>query len=530
MWLAIEQLKTTIKKKKIGRVWIGKANKQFYKRLISDVVPGRVEYIAFVIDGGKGTGKTTKICSIYEFILKYLAKKNNEEISYKDNHPESNSVNLIAVRSLQQVKYHLDERPYQIVLIDDAVRYNNKITREVINDFHEIRHIYGQFVAQGVLIFLWTVQDNFAIQKSLRKDLSGYIWTDVPLTEHDRNFINRNSCYRGLVLLRNWSSKVRDEKKLEYMSRSIISTESWAGWLDIPQSKDSHFKPYHPRSCPVGIRFISPEEDELLLSNVEVTEKRVIPSGKVIFKLIETGDSFELIKAAYDRRKELCQKLSINLEEKYFEAFHDRFILGHDISSIAQKFGVSDAAIANNYARGGWLAKVKELYLGHAIEYLLTETIYQGYNRIAGNEHIDLRCDNIGVEVKVRGRKETPNESWLSNHSLELIEKGYTACSQCAGIEKFELILVIYRLENFRYYRYSVQKKSADSAVDSQSSVRSLQPPSPSSSSSFPSAVEVCIPSGESVLSGETVGDVESVEGSGEGGRGVEENLGKWGL
>ncbi|MEX2689618.1 MAG: helix-turn-helix domain-containing protein [Candidatus Njordarchaeum guaymaensis] len=88
------------------------------------------------IVGPPESGKTT----MAQFISSLIIGEHGED-----------KVNLIYAKKLKNAIKYLDEKPFQLILIDDAVRYQYSrytLTREgrmIIADYYEIRHVYNKY-------------------------------------------------------------------------------------------------------------------------------------------------------------------------------------------------------------------------------------------------------------------------------------------------------------------------------------------------------------------------------------------------
>jgi len=264
----VETVRTKLVQKPL-REWKGNVTEDIINRLSFPVIKNNVQFISVIIDGGKGSGKTMKMLVLAELIV--------ERIKEMDE-----SYNIIPVRSISQVHEHFTNDHYQIALIDDGSRYDKNVEAgKAIEQFNEIRHIFEkeQNKKEGVLIVIWTLQDSFQIGKRLRKDLSAYIFTDFPLDEYSQNFIKRVSHPRALHLLSSWAQKIKDEHRIEFKNRCIITTESWAGYGVFPLPSEQFRR----------IEFIEPvkeeekqEEQEEEEEEEEIVEQ--IEDGEVIFE------------------------------------------------------------------------------------------------------------------------------------------------------------------------------------------------------------------------------------------------------
>ena len=424
----IEEYDQRYKKQyKRTREWRGECLEAFLNRLHFPVFENNIEYIATLFDGGKGRGKTKKMERIAELLIERFEE-------------EGSTWNLIPVRSVTIAHKYFKDTDYNLVLIDDPAFYDKTLSKEAINNFNRMRHIFETLRKSGVLIIMWTCQDSYQLGKILRKDLSGgYVFVDWPNEDYSEDYIRRRTHKEAEPLLRAWTEKLRDEHKLEFKGRCIITNESWTGYANFELPKTERFQDFKKQ-------YIEPEQDETIsLSNFD--SEGIDFSYPVFDKL----DVTELITLALDQRKEIMLKLKINsprLEDRKFKAFKSHYIDGVTLDNLAEQFGLKGSSnFTNRATSGGWFAHIRQEYLGHALEYLLTQPgqIYEGYERVAGNLHIDLIKDEIGIEVKTRHRpNDSPSDDWLSTHTVkQLLELDYSCNKGCKKLKTVFIFRVI---------------------------------------------------------------------------------------
>jgi hypothetical protein len=405
------------------REWRKNVKDDFYNRTISPIFSDRIEYIGWLFDGGKGSGKSTKGCSIYEKILKDVSS----EIIFEENYVHSPEVNLIPVRSLKQVFPLLNAKLYQVIIVDDASRFNKALIEEVKQDFNEIRHIYGELTGEGVIILLFMCQDLFQLAKFLRKDLSGFCYNDAPQDESDQNYIDRQTCGKGMNYLTNWTSKVKDDKNISFLSKCVVSTESWAGYMTIPRSKDKKFRPWQKHANPVGIKFLEPSEQS---ATIDFTD------GEYLFEEIERVCILKGLIGALENYDSIVQERKITtnkLNSDHVKAFI-LYLKGMTYDNIGEEQDpkVTASAIGNDYNNSGWIAIVREELIGHVMEWVLVQNqaYYENYSIIAGKGRVDLLSPDKqkAIEVKSRKRKGNPKKEHLSKEMKRILSEGVISC------------------------------------------------------------------------------------------------------
>ncbi|MCG3255133.1 MAG: hypothetical protein KAU62_03515, partial [Candidatus Heimdallarchaeota archaeon] len=286
-----------------AREWKGECKEDFLNRLHFPIFEDNIEYIAFLFDGGKGRGKSKKMERTAEILIERFEE-------------EDSTWNLIPVRSTSIAHKYFADADYNLVLIDDPTVYDKKLTKEAVDNFNRMRHIFKLIRKSGVLIIMWTVQDAYQLGKILRKDTSGTVYVDWPSDEFDQNQVRRNCHPQAEPLLKTWTTKIRDEHKIEFKGRCIITTESWTGYANFELPKTERFQDFEKQ-------YIEPEQDETIsLSNFD---SEGIDFSYPVFDKVDVTD---LITLALDQRKEIMQQLKINsprLEDRKFKAFRSHY-------------------------------------------------------------------------------------------------------------------------------------------------------------------------------------------------------------
>ncbi|MHA1197385.1 MAG: hypothetical protein ACTSSM_14975 [Promethearchaeota archaeon] len=446
------------------REWRGDVTDDLINRLVFPLYPGNIQFISTIIDGGKGSGKTQKAKRIAERVVDEIT-----ELGY--------SYNIIPVRSISQVTSFFDDSDYQICIIDDGSRYDSRLQQAILEDFNEIRHIYAiqKSNKTGVLIIIWTLQDSFQVGKLLRKDLTAYIFTDCPLDEYSQNFVDRLACGRGIDLLSAWAQKIKDEHKIEFKSRCIVSTESWAGYAKFELPQTEYFR---------NLEFIEPEETNAISMNYL--------DGDYLFKEKERINILDELIAALQNYDAILKERKIKtkkLKSKHVEAYI-QYLQGWTYDNIAESHGVKTQALSNSYADGGWFSIVREEAIGHIVEWVLVQdnAYYSQYKIIAGNERVDLLSpdEQKAIEVKCRHRYEKPSAKMICTEMHKILSTNSKEC---------ELALCIVRKKTAQCRIYTITKNNKNdksSPTDSNAEVargplRPLSPPERKSTFTFQS-------------------------------------------
>lgn len=106
----------------------------------------KIRFRHLTIVGLPESGKTTLAMRIAEYVKKAFRK----------------NVNLIYTRDLRVAIDSLNNDEYQLVIVDDAVRYQHSRRsmqhHDIVADFYEIRHIFEKQHEQGILSIIFLTQ------------------------------------------------------------------------------------------------------------------------------------------------------------------------------------------------------------------------------------------------------------------------------------------------------------------------------------------------------------------------------------
>lgn len=415
------------------REWLSnKCYEQLLNRIFYPVYEDNIEFISILIDGSPGSGKTSKAGTIIEDLIVRIEE-------------EKKSYNIIPIEYILQAADYYEPTNYNIVVIDDAIEYNEKLAKKAKADFNRVRHVFKAKTSRtnGVVIFIWTVQDGFRLEKHVRKQLRAYIFNSCPSDESDEWFIDRMTCNKGMALLRNWEYKLHDEHAIHYKGRCVISTPSWAGWCNIELPKTEFFRNLKDH-------VIRHEQSE----NISVKWDKV--SGDYRFQEIERFDNIPLVVWGLENWQKVLQERTIPEVQKLKQKHIDAFILklqGMSSPAIAEEFGLSSRqAIDNSYEYGGWLAIVRTEFIGHLLEWLLHQegSYYEGYTWIAGVGRVDLLSPDKkkAIEVKARQDYETPSHTMLSNEMKKMLDEDSHECELCQVIiRKNKCMFIIFKID-----------------------------------------------------------------------------------
>ena len=83
-----------------------------------------------------------------------------------------NNVNFIYTQDLRKALYLIDRKMIQVIVIDDAIRYQYSGTfvqdKEIIADYFEIRHIFGRLREKGIVYVMFLTQRWYNLDPAFR--------------------------------------------------------------------------------------------------------------------------------------------------------------------------------------------------------------------------------------------------------------------------------------------------------------------------------------------------------------------------
>lgn len=449
--------------------WRGNATEALINRLCPELIEGVILDRSLLIDGHRQFGKTTTACRLAFDFVNLIQERGC-------------TYNLIPVRSFAQVKHMLNEANYQVILIDDARRYNKKMNDESINDLQEIRHIFEELQETGCVIVIWIIQDSYRLDREVREQLSGIMYKALKLTNWSINdlvqLMGHKLAPRARRLLSGWLEGVMDDNNLKLLSRAIIITHTWCGYINLPPAPIPEFIPFKPITNEKGIKFLEPTEEDIK----QMTQWKHC-SEDVTFTLINEFDGLELIVRGLQNWENIVNERNITLKrlrQKHIEAFLLN-VQGSTKTSIAEEYNITRQALDLKTERGGWLTTVRAEFIGHMLEHQLIQphAYYETFDIIAGNGRVDLMSNDKkkAIEVKARQQYETPRKEMLSKEMLHLLEEENVRCELCLCIiRKGTVLFKIYEIskndKNAKYFDeslddpYSPDERTSDRGIN----------------------------------------------------------------
>jgi len=401
--------------------------------LFPDIPSDYVAFRSFLIVGTMESGKTS--------LLRYLAKKAIEKYG-----PEN--INIIGSNKFHILIDKMDNRPVQLLFMDDAFRHGKKLSDEEIANLFEIRHVYERKGnLSGLIIVGAVIQDFFAVEKKLRTNINVFFIKSFPSVGYDKNTYKKEFSSEGYRFLKRLTRQIF--LKIDNTAKAYALVKF--NFSDIPGYFVSEFIPI--TEDPVTWVL----EDEIIQK-----QKPEIESGDIFFEEEKTIQDKELLKAMYDVHPITIKRLR-KLYHKPFKKFKDvkqlqawklYYYDGLSGDTIGEMFGVSKNAILNKYDDSGWKSIIDRELVGHLAEDALARTYFKGYRVVAGENNPDLVNEElkVAVEVKVRRRFEGPSKDMLSTGELELLEQGWT----------IKLAIITYSPKSCTLYVYNVKKKKND--------------------------------------------------------------------
>jgi len=141
----------------------------------------KVEYIAFLLAGRQGSGKTTFIGWTAEKIRKHYKPENCNIVGNKYG-------------NLDVLMDHIDARPIQVIVCDDA--YGN-LPKDLNRKFTRIRHVFEERLKEagqplrGVIYAFYAVQDYFQLEPRIRRTVNGTVFKSSVLNPYDKTLFKR---------------------------------------------------------------------------------------------------------------------------------------------------------------------------------------------------------------------------------------------------------------------------------------------------------------------------------------------------
>ncbi|MGQ4915660.1 MAG: ATP-binding protein [Candidatus Asgardarchaeia archaeon] len=404
------------------------------KVLFPPIADDVVKFRSFLIEGVMESGKTT--------LLRFLAKKAIQKYG--------NDVNVIGSDSFEILLENMNEKLVQLLILDDAFRYQGKLANSLVASLFEIRHIYEERFNReaGIIIVGSVIQRYWALDVNLRSKINVTFFKSCPFNKYDIDALRAIIGNHGVRFLRKINREIflRNNNKIKSFSVVKLNFEEEPGIFKST--------------------FVSKDEDPITwimkkdLEQREITEvSDGIETEDYIIKpvkKIDDPDFLQQIIKAFPRTFHRLKKLYGNnpfkkFKTKHLEAWYNYYSTGASLDRIAEHYGVSKSALINKYEQGGWFSIVDRELLGHLAEDALIATYFPDYKVVAGESEPDLISEDKKtiVEVKVRRRFEGPNINMLNKKELAMLEQGW----------KLFLTIITYAPRKCTIHIYSVEKK-----------------------------------------------------------------------
>ena len=140
-----------------------------------------VEYIAFLLAGRQGSGKTTFIAWTAEKIQENYGAENCNIVGNKYG-------------DLDVLMDHIDAKPVQVLVCDDAY---GSLPKDLNRKFTRIRHVFEEKLKEagqplkGVIYAFYAVQDYFQLEPRIRRTVNGTIFKSSVLNPYDKALFKR---------------------------------------------------------------------------------------------------------------------------------------------------------------------------------------------------------------------------------------------------------------------------------------------------------------------------------------------------
>jgi len=134
-----------------------------------------IRFRHIVLFGQPESGKTTMLRNLAEVAVHTYNGQADEYQAFRYIFGTDNRVvNIKAGYRLGDLLTHIDDRPVQLLIVDDAARcaharrgMSDEIVED-IKDFYEIRHIFERKRSNGIVIVIWSVQRFKSIDVTFR--------------------------------------------------------------------------------------------------------------------------------------------------------------------------------------------------------------------------------------------------------------------------------------------------------------------------------------------------------------------------
>jgi len=386
----------------------------------------KVEYIAFLLAGRQGSGKTT--------FISWTAEKIREH--YK---PENCNIVGNKYGDLDLLMDHIDARPIQILVCDDA--YGN-LPKDLNRKFTRIRHVFEEKLKEagqplkGVIYAFYAVQDYFQLEPRIRRTVNGTIFKSSVLNPYDKALFKRILEEEGFQKLEEIDFKILYSYDHAARSMNIITLQGLnrPGYIISGVPKD-----------PNVIRWVERKES-IQASRSEGSSNAEWP----VLRRIEDPSFLELIYECIPNVLDRMKKEGMSTKHfkmHHADAWKKHYVDGVTYDHLAEEYNVSKSIFTNGYKDGGWIAIFSKEILGYAAELALNKRYYpectwMGFN----DQEPDLKGPgNLMVEVKIRKRAEKPILEMLCEKERQNLEEGKPTHLALITYDKKKCAITIYQ-------------------------------------------------------------------------------------
>lgn len=264
----------------------------------------KVEYIAFLLAGRQGSGKTTFITWAAEKIRDHYGAENCNITGNKYG-------------DLDVLMGRIDAKPIQVLVCDDA--YGN-LPKDLNRKFTRIRHVYEEKLkeagqpSKGVIYAFYAVQDYFQLEPRIRRTVNGTIFKSSVLNPYDKALFKRILEEEGFSKLEEIDFKILYSYDHAARSMNIITLQGLnrSGYILSGVPKDPNIIEWVERTETINHRN---EEDDFSGWKVEFLESKVDPDFlHEILRFLDVSERDREIFKAYlegDSSREISRRCKI---------------------------------------------------------------------------------------------------------------------------------------------------------------------------------------------------------------------------
>jgi len=328
------------------------------------------------IYGTMGSGKTS--------LYRYIAKKAIERYGIEN-------VNPMISTSLDYLIESMDDKPVQLLCMDDSGLEGQEASKALINKFTVVRHTFAERRKNGVIIVLFAVQDYFLLSKKIRSTLHVEILKHAPTNAYDISKLKASFGEEAIQHLLHINKQAFELHNYKVLSSCIARTMSKIGYFNY--------------------EFIPSSESQLIN----------IGEGKSTVLALESEDTLLQDKSFFEILQHFATKISKNkrdTEPWYYEALNMKYFSEqhHTWKEIAETLNDKyEQDLRSDSYRVGVKKLVDSLdntSLGNILEFALLRflnnrlsefNLQQTFRRLSGSDRPDLLFsdDQLAINCKL---------------------------------------------------------------------------------------------------------------------------------